>query len=833
MENITVQVLNKQVKVTSPWTQWPAWAGLVWEGGYNNSKAYNINDSVEYNGSSYVCISGASGIVPTTSWYWDLLAQSWYSWAQGTSWYSGYSWSNGQSGFSWYSWADWQSGFSGYSWANWASWYSGLSGYSWFSGYSGIDGQSGFSWYSGIDWVSGYSGFSWFSGFSGIDWASGFSWFSWEKGDQWDSWFSWANGESWFSGFSWFSWFSWYSGIDWTSGLSGFSGYSGIDWASGFSGFSWFSGIDGQSWYSGYSWYSGQDGIIWADWASGFSGYSWYSGLDWIAQSGASGYSGYSGTNGASGFSGYSGQDWASGTSWFSWYSWFSGQDWSIWVDWASWFSGYSGASWISGYSWFSWYSGINGSNWTSWLSGYSGFSWYSGTNGSNGASGLSGFSWYSWYSGIGTSWYSGFSGYSWAWASLSFGSSISWTSWTGFGITIWDSASASTVGQSIVIGNTQTNALTALNISSGSSAINHIGISLKVLQSNVSTAPEAGGLSLNNYASATQAVGNVTEVNIGRNFNTNSAFYVNHIGIVNPANAGGGINNAIVINNAGGAMTIGTFAPSSYGNGPVGIGIQQSGAAGTAFAVYGGSNVNSSTNGLVNYTLSNTQSWATVMQKIDLGTSAQGHTGIYIEANNVSSSAYWLRIASGAWAYTWYGISIETWATWNPRPHINSDYNINAALVSARTNDLHYFSWTRNNRATSGTIADNYNNAYFKRTSIQNWAWWTLTSAWSVLKLENVATQTAGTLTDTVDVLKIIQDADSTWYPLSFTQNAVVSTNYRKIFTETNTWITFWMGNGNTANGTLSGTAGDILINGGSNKPEYCTGSNNWTALV
>lgn len=37
--------------------------------------------------------------------------------------------------------------------------------------------------------------------------------------------------------------------------------------------------------------------------------------------------------------------------------------------------------------------------------------------------------------------------------------------------------------------------------------------------------------------------------------------------------------------------------------------------------------NINASTNGLVNYTLSNTQSGASVMQKIDLGTSARAHT--------------------------------------------------------------------------------------------------------------------------------------------------------------------------------------------------------------
>lgn len=47
---------------------------------------------------------------------------------------------------------------------------------------------------------------------------------------------------------------------------------------------------------------------------------------------------------------------------------------------------------------------------------------------------------------------------------------------------------------------------------------------------------------------------------------------------------------------------------------------------------------------------------------------------------------------------------------------------------------------------------------------------------------------------------------------------------------------VTLWVGidaGGNTANGQLTATAGDICFNGGSNKPEYCTGTNVWVALV
>lgn len=60
-----------------------------------------------------------------------------------------------------------------------------------------------------------------------------------------------------------------------------------------------------------------------------------------------------------------------------------------------------------------------------------------------------------------------------------------------------------------------------------------------------------------------------------------------------------------------------------------------------------------------------------------------------------------------------------------------------------------------------------------------------------------------------------------------------VQSTNFRRILTESGSGVTLWFSNGTTANGNLSGTAGDICFNGGSGKPEYCTGTTSWTALV
>ena len=83
--------------------------------------------------------------------------------------------------------------------------------------------------------------------------------------------------------------------------------------------------------------------------------------------------------------------------------------------------------------------------------------------------------------------------------------------------------------------------------------------------------------------------------------------------------------------------------------------------------------------------------------------------------------------------------------------------------------------------------------------------------------------------------VLSIVQDhaSASGATPISIQQDGVVSTNYRRLIKEAATGITIWMGNGTTADTFLSATAGDVLINGGSNKPEYCTGTTNWAALV
>ena len=65
--------------------QWPVWPqGPQWDkwlnrqGTYNGATAYDVDDAVEYNGTSYVCIQAGTGNQPDVSpAFWDVLAEKW------------------------------------------------------------------------------------------------------------------------------------------------------------------------------------------------------------------------------------------------------------------------------------------------------------------------------------------------------------------------------------------------------------------------------------------------------------------------------------------------------------------------------------------------------------------------------------------------------------------------------------------------------------------------------------------------------------------------------------------------------------------------------------
>jgi len=215
--------------------------------------------------------------------------------------------------------------------------------------------------------------------------------------------------------------------------------------------------------------------------------------------------------------------------------------------------------------------------------------------------------------------------------------------------LSIPNSTVAGAVGQSITIGNTQSNQpITAIDINTGTSTANVVGaITINATNISATTAFSgtyaSGAISLNNFTSAKQSLAALNlGLAIGKNFNTGSSNYSFLAYFTNEGNTNNATyNTGVSIENKSTSIAILTSPGGGVGNLTSGAGlvVNQTGPGGTAIFVGASSNVNSSTNGLVNYTLSNTQSGATVMQKIDLGTSAQGHTGLLIKAYGASST--------------------------------------------------------------------------------------------------------------------------------------------------------------------------------------------------
>ncbi len=103
----------------------------------------------------------------------------------------------------------------------------------------------------------------------------------------------------------------------------------------------------------------------------------------------------------------------------------------------------------------------------------------------------------------------------------------------------------------------------------------------------------------------------------------------------------------------------------------------------------------------------------------------------------------------------------------------LNIDHTASGSSITAKTGQLIDVVSSRTETRTSGTTADDYDGLSVIRTNVMNGAGGTLTAAGSVLRLENVATQTAGTLTDTVIGLEIVMDVDGTGPGMRITHSA------------------------------------------------------------
>ena len=114
------------------------------------------------------------------------------------------------------------------------------------------------------------------------------------------------------------------------------------------------------------------------------------------------------------------------------------------------------------------------------------------------------------------------------------------------------------------------------------------------------------------------------------------------------------------------------------------------------------------------------------------------------------------------------------------------------------------------------------------------------LTTGAAILVTANALTSGNGikvtsSSTDTTahNLIQVVNSGTGSIASLFGGTQVVTSTHFRKILTESGSGVTLWFGDGTTGQGNLTGTVGDILFNGGSNKPEYCTGTTNWSALV
>lgn len=251
---------------------------------------------------------------------------------------------------------------------------------------------------------------------------------------------------------------------------------------------------------------------------------------------------------------------------------------------------------------------------------------------------------------------------------------------------------------------------------------------------------------------------------------------------------------------------------------------------------------------------LSNTQSNALDVIEIDLGTSFQAHNALKIIAknNSITSSGILIEkkvnfgiriINSGDASNTTAGFSYESAAQLEQSgtaykaliesSRTNKVRSMDVQLIGTgetvgRTNDSNYF---LSSRATSQVLTDAYNAFYIKKTLTKTGGG-TFTNSGAALKVENDMVEASGTLNDTSDALEVIQSADAGGSPVKITQNAVVSTNFIKIITESNTGTTMWIGDGATNPDTnLSAQAGDICLNGDAGNIYRCTGTTNWTA--
>jgi len=134
----------------------------------------------------------------------------------------------------------------------------------------------------------------------------------------------------------------------------------------------------------------------------------------------------------------------------------------------------------------------------------------------------------------------------------------------------------------------------------------------------------------------------------------------------------------------------------------------------------------------------------------------------------------------------------------------LNLDHTVSSATLTAKSGQLIDIVSSRTSTRLSGTTADDYDAFSVIRTAVQNGAGGTLTSTGSVARFENVATQTAGTLTDSTIVLEVVQDVDSSGDAVQITNPHVTGVSLDVVASSTTSAGSVTV----TANALTTGTA-------------------------
>lgn len=149
----------------------------------------------------------------------------------------------------------------------------------------------------------------------------------------------------------------------------------------------------------------------------------------------------------------------------------------------------------------------------------------------------------------------------------------------------------------------------------------------------------------------------------------------------------------------------------------------------------------------------------------------------------------------------------------------VELNHTASSATLVAKTAQLLDVISSRTNTALAGTVADDYDMLSLVRTSVQNGAGGTLTATGSILYVQNVATQTAGILTDTAKGIEVVMDVDGTGDGIEITHSATggVALDISSAATSVNSVLITGTGVHADNTGTLGVTTSGATAAGGS----------------